>query len=82
MVTTPKAKFINVKGKLIDLSTPLVMGIVNLTADSFYDGGKGFEIKAPELGSSQQVCGGGSYEGGVGFAIGVDRLILDPNTLN
>lgn len=31
---------INVDGRLIDLSTPAVMGIVNLTADSFYDGGK------------------------------------------
>lgn len=28
---------INIKGSLIDLSTPLVMGIVNITPDSFYD---------------------------------------------
>ncbi|WP_103070963.1 dihydropteroate synthase [Aquimarina sediminis] len=31
---------INCKGALIDLSTPKVMGILNLTPDSFYDGGK------------------------------------------
>lgn len=31
---------INCKGKLIDLSTPKVMGILNLTPDSFYDGGR------------------------------------------
>ena len=31
---------INCKGKLVDLSTPKVMGILNLTPDSFYDGGK------------------------------------------
>ena len=31
---------INCKGKLIDLSTPKVMGILNITPDSFYDGGK------------------------------------------
>lgn len=31
---------INCKGKLIDFSTPKVMGILNLTPDSFYDGGK------------------------------------------
>ncbi|MEO0570373.1 MAG: dihydropteroate synthase [Bacteroidota bacterium] len=31
---------INCKGKLIDLSAPKVMGIVNVTPDSFYDGGK------------------------------------------
>jgi len=31
---------INCNGSLIDLSTPKVMGILNLTPDSFYDGGK------------------------------------------
>lgn len=30
---------INCKGTLIDLSTPKVMGIINITPDSFYDGG-------------------------------------------
>ncbi len=30
---------INCKGKLVDLSVPKIMGIVNLTPDSFYDGG-------------------------------------------
>ncbi len=42
----------------------------------YYLEGKGFEISCDKLGSSKQVCGGGSYEGGVGFAIGVDRLML------
>lgn len=31
---------INCKGTLIDLSAPKVMGILNVTPDSFYDGGK------------------------------------------
>lgn len=31
---------INCKGKLIDLSSPKIMGILNITPDSFYDGGK------------------------------------------
>ncbi len=31
---------INCAGKLIDLATPHVMGIVNCTPDSFYDGGR------------------------------------------
>ncbi|MDT0608111.1 dihydropteroate synthase [Croceitalea rosinachiae] len=31
---------INCKGMLIDLNTPKIMGILNLTPDSFYDGGK------------------------------------------
>lgn len=30
----------NVGGKIIDLSTPVVMGILNVTPDSFYDGGE------------------------------------------
>ena len=30
---------LNCKGNLIDLSTPKVMGILNITPDSFYDGG-------------------------------------------
>ena len=31
---------LNCHGRLLDLSTPVVMGIVNLTPDSFFDGGK------------------------------------------
>ena len=31
---------INCAGKLIDLSIPKIMGILNITPDSFYDGGK------------------------------------------
>lgn len=36
---------INCKGKLVDLSQPQVMGILNTTPDSFFDGGKNNEIK-------------------------------------
>jgi dihydropteroate synthase len=32
--------FLNVKGRLIDLSHPRVMGIINLTEDSFYQGSR------------------------------------------
>ena len=31
---------INCKGELIDFSTPKVMGVLNITPDSFYDGGR------------------------------------------
>ena len=31
---------INCKGQLIDLSTPKIMGILNVTPDSFFDGGR------------------------------------------
>ena len=52
---------------------------VNLDATrglDYYKGGKGFEITCPELGAQKQICGGGEYEGGVGLAIGLDRLML------
>jgi dihydropteroate synthase len=35
-----KTMTINCKGQLIDLSTPKVMGILNVTPNSFFDGGK------------------------------------------
>lgn len=41
----------------------------------YYKEGKGFEIVCEQLGSSKQVCGGGEYDGGIGFAIGIDRLL-------
>lgn len=31
---------IQCKGKLLDLKTPIIMGILNITPDSFFDGGK------------------------------------------
>lgn len=43
----------------------------------YYEEGKGFEFSLESLGSSKQVCGGGAYEGGIGFAIGIDRLIQE-----
>lgn len=33
-------KYINVNGSLLDLSTPCVMGILNITPDSFYSGSR------------------------------------------
>ena len=42
----------------------------------YYKDGKGFEISCDRLGSSNQLVGGGEYDGGIGFAIGVDRLLL------
>ena len=37
---------INCNGKLIDLSSPKVMGILNVTPNSFFDGGKHSDLKA------------------------------------
>ena len=42
---------------------------------SYYTG-DGFEARIESLGAQKQVAGGGAYAEGVGFAIGVDRLLL------
>ena len=36
----------------------------------------GFEARAPQLGAQQQIAGGGRYAEGIGWAIGLDRLLL------
>jgi histidyl-tRNA synthetase len=36
----------------------------------------GFEARSPQLGAQQQIAGGGRYAEGIGWAIGLDRLLL------
>lgn len=36
---------LNCGGKLLDLSSPIIMGIINVTPDSFFDGGKHNSLK-------------------------------------
>jgi len=55
---------------LFDLNEDATRGL------DYYTGGKGFEISCAKLGSQKQICGGGTYDGGIGFAIGIDRLLL------
>jgi dihydropteroate synthase len=42
----PQQTTLNCKGKLADLSVPVVMGILNVTPDSFFDGGRYNEVDA------------------------------------
>lgn len=42
----------------------------------YYKDGSGFEISCNKLGTQKQICGGGEYKGGVGFAIGIDRILM------
>lgn len=37
---------INIKGRLLDLSSPIVMGILNITPDSFYEGSRMSDVDA------------------------------------
>lgn len=50
---------LNCKGQLIDLSTPKVMGILNITPDSFYDGGK-FKDSKSILGQTEKLISEGT----------------------
>lgn len=42
--------------------------------DYYIEGG--FEARCPRLGAQKQIAGGGRYAEGVGWAIGLDRLLL------
>lgn len=37
---------------------------------------EGFEFSVDRLGAQKQILGGGPYDGGYGFALGIDRLLL------
>lgn len=41
----------------------------------------GFEVEVEALGAQKQVAGGGRYAEGIGWAIGLERLILSQETL-
>jgi len=56
-------------GVTYELSTNVKRGLGYYTED-------GFEAACPTLGAQKQVAGGGRYAEGVGWAIGVDRLLL------
>lgn len=52
---------INCNGQLIDLATPKVMGIVNVTPNSFYDGGKLSDGKSVLLQVEKMLTDGATF---------------------
>ncbi len=63
-------------GWVDDIFTPnLIINKDTKRGLDYYKEGKGFEISFELLGAQKQICGGGEYEGGVGFAIGIDRIL-------
>ncbi len=52
---------INCRGKLIDLSSPKIMGILNLTPDSFSDGGKFNNEKSALLQTEKMIKEGADF---------------------
>lgn len=52
---------INCRGRLIDLSSPRVMGILNVTPDSFYDGGQYNAVDAALKQTEQMLTAGATF---------------------
>ncbi len=52
---------LNCNNTLIDLSTPRVMGIINVTPDSFYDGGKSDSSEAILQQARKMLSEGASF---------------------
>lgn len=51
-------KSLNYRGRLVELHRPLVMGILNITPDSFYAGSRTFDAEAAEQHVRQMVADG------------------------
>ena len=56
---TLSSKYINVNGSLLDLSVPCVMGILNITPDSFYAGSR-MQTEAEITARAQQILDEGA----------------------
>lgn len=52
---------LNIRGRIMDLSIPKVMGILNLTPDSFYDGGKHNELEHALKKAEEMVAEGAEF---------------------
>lgn len=67
---------LNCRGNLIDLSVPRVMGIINVTTDSFYDGGKTFSEKEILKQAEKMLMEGATFldVGGYSSRPGADEI--------
>lgn len=53
-------KTLNIGGKLLDLSTPQVMGILNVTPDSFYSGSRLLQVEDAYMKAERMISEGAS----------------------
>jgi dihydropteroate synthase len=74
-----KPGFINVRGNLIDLSIPKVMGIINVTPDSFYKGSRLTEEEEILKAASQMVEDGADIldVGGYSSRPGAENITIE-----
>lgn len=70
---------ITCNGKLIDLTTPKIMGILNLTPNSFYDGGQYNNIDAALKQTEKMISEGATFidVGGASSKPGVEEISTD-----
>jgi len=70
---------LNCRGNLLDLSIPKVMGIINVTPDSFYDGGKTFSETAILKQTEKMLSEGATFLdiGGYSSRPGADEISED-----
>lgn len=66
---------------LIELAATMLKGSGAVLSDGVkralaYYTADGFEFVCDQLGAQKQVCGGGPYAEGIGFAIGFDRMMI------
>jgi len=71
-----KKYLINCRGSLLDLSQPRIMGVLNVTPDSFYDGGRYFQEKAISEQLDKLIAGGADIidVGGYSSRPGADHI--------
>lgn len=75
-VQDPRGHLIEMARAMVETVTPDFVIDQSVKRGLDYYTEDGFEISCPVLGAQKQVCGGGRYKQGIGFAIGFDRLAL------
>ena len=56
-----KKSFLNIRGALFEINKPMIMGILNITADSFFDGGEYTNEKAQLLRVEKMINEGADF---------------------
>lgn len=75
----PSFKTLNVNGRLVDLSTPVVMGILNITPDSFFEGSR-FNTESEILQQTEKMLSEGATfidVGGYSSRPGADDISVE-----
>jgi dihydropteroate synthase len=71
-------KVMNCNGKTLDLSTPKIMGILNVTPDSFYDGGRHNKLSSAVDQAGKMIQDGASIIDIGGMSSRPGAPIIDP----